>query len=320
MALELDARQRAMLAEMGVRLFDAPSGAGPEVQGAAAAGLSQARRRPDAHADGSAAEAMTAPDAARPLRMPQGGAVGASRPLAADEAGATVTAGAADGAEPQAPAVAPACSADTAGGAPAPAEAEAATVGTASLAQLDWSGLEQAVAGCRACGLCEGRRKVVFGAGDRTADWLVVGDAPDEREDLLGEPFAGNDGVLLDNMLAALGVSRERGAYLTNVLKCRPPGNRMPEPAEVAACEPFLRRQVELLQPKVILAMGRFAPQVLAGSAEPLGRLRGQVHRYAGIPVVTTYHPSYLLRNLPDKARSWSDLCLAYSVVPGGEH
>jgi DNA polymerase len=181
--------------------------------------------------------------------------------------------------------------------------------------QMEWEALEQAVSACRACGLCEGRRNTVFGVGDLQPDWLVVGEAPGENEDLQGEPFVGQAGKLLDNMLAALGVARGRGVYIANVLKCRPPGNRNPEPEEIAQCEPFLRRQVELLRPKVILAMGRFAVHTLLQTTEPVGRLRGRVHRYGEVPVVVTYHPAYLLRNLPDKAKAWADLCLAQAVM-----
>ncbi|AMO23078.1 hypothetical protein GCM10027034_44850 [Ramlibacter solisilvae] len=185
----------------------------------------------------------------------------------------------------------------------------------AGVQHMDWEALAKAVAGCRACKLCEGRRNTVFGVGDRHADWLVVGEAPGENEDLQGEPFVGAAGQLLDNMLRAVGLARGHKVYIANVLKCRPPGNRNPEPDEVAQCEPFLRRQVELLQPRVILAMGRFAVQSLLGSTEAIGRLRGQRHEYRGVPVVVTYHPAYLLRNLPDKAKAWADLCLAAEVA-----
>ena len=176
---------------------------------------------------------------------------------------------------------------------------------------MSWEELGEAVAQCRACGLCEGRRNTVFGVGDQQADWLVVGEAPGAQEDQQGEPFVGQAGQLLDNMLRALGLARGKNVYIANVLKCRPPGNRNPEPSEVAQCEPFLRRQVELLQPKIILAMGRFAVETLLGTTEPIGRLRGRRHHYMGIPVVVTYHPAYLLRTLPDKAKAWADLCLA---------
>ncbi len=181
---------------------------------------------------------------------------------------------------------------------------------------MGWDELAQAVASCRACSLCSSRHNTVFGVGDRQADWLIVGEAPGENEDLQGEPFVGQAGKLLDNMLKALGLDRRRnGVYIANVLKCRPPGNRNPQPEEVAQCEPFLRRQVELLQPRIILAMGRFAVQSLLGTTEPIGKLRGRVHHYLGVPLVVTYHPAYLLRNLPDKAKAWADLCLAREVA-----
>ncbi|WP_440480602.1 uracil-DNA glycosylase [Ramlibacter tataouinensis] len=189
---------------------------------------------------------------------------------------------------------------------------------TETVDALDWGGLATAVAACRACGLCESRRNTVLGVGPAQADWMVVGEAPGEQEDLQGEPFVGPAGQLLDNMLRALGLDRRRNVYIANVLKCRPPGNRNPQPEEVARCEPFLRRQVALVQPRVILAMGRFAVQTLLQSSEPIGRLRGRVHAYQGVPVVVTYHPAYLLRNLPDKAKAWADLCLAADLMDGG--
>lgn len=193
---------------------------------------------------------------------------------------------------------------------PAPVEAPPGAIDL-----LEWDALADAVSTCRACRLCEGRRHTVFGAGDPRADWLVVGDAPDEEEDQLGEPFAGTAGKLLDNMLKAVSLGRGKQVYITNVLKCRPPANRNPDPAEVAQCEPFLRRQVQLVSPRIILAMGRFAVQTLLGTTDPIGKLRGRAHSYHGIPVVVTYHPAYLLRNLPDKAKAWADLCLARDIV-----
>lgn len=190
------------------------------------------------------------------------------------------------------------------------------------VALMDWATLQQTVANCRACALCEGRKNTVFGVGPSVpGQWLIVGEMPSEQEDLSGEPFVGPAGQLLDNMLKAVGLSREAGAHITNVIKCRPPSNRNPEPQEMAQCEPYLQRQIELLQPKIIIAMGRLAAQnLLAASVSevqtiPLGKLRGQVHRYQGIPVVVTYHPTYLLRNLPDKAKAWEDLCLAVNVA-----
>ena len=199
---------------------------------------------------------------------------------------------------------------------PAIARAPVVPVGDGRPAlDLDWDALQAAVAGCRACGLCETRHTTVFGVGPQRADWMVIGEAPGENEDLQGEPFVGQAGKLLDNMLRAIGLDRRRNVYIANVLKCRPPGNRNPEPQEVAQCEPFLRRQVELAQPRIILAMGRFAVQSLLQSQEPVGKLRGRVHSYQGVPLVVTYHPAYLLRNLADKAKAWSDLCLALEVA-----
>jgi DNA polymerase len=191
--------------------------------------------------------------------------------------------------------------------------------------QMDWADLAQAAAGCTACKLCKGRRQAVFGTGRHDARWLVVGEAPGEQEDLQGEPFVGKSGQLLDAMLAAIGVSRDpdgpeasRAAYIANTVKCRPPNNRNPEPEELAQCEPYLVRQIELLKPRIILAMGRFAVQSLLRSDEAIGRLRGRVHRYQGVPLVVTYHPAYLLRNPLDKARAWEDLCLAREVFDAG--
>ena len=190
-------------------------------------------------------------------------------------------------------------------------------------AGLDWPALRAAVAACRACGLCESRTQTVFGSGHTQAHWLLVGEAPGEQEDLSGEPFVGAAGQLLDRMLAALRLTRavdgpappEQRVYIANTLKCRPPRNRNPSAQELAQCEPFLVRQIELLQPRIILAMGRYAVQALLRSEEPIGRLRGRVHRYQGVPLVVTYHPAYLLRNLSEKAKAWDDLCLAAEVA-----
>jgi uracil-DNA glycosylase family 4 len=249
MSLQLDARQRAMLEEMGIKLFWPETGVmAPEPQLAA-------ERTPTVRAEPVEDRARIA--------------------------------------------------------APVPAVALRQSIPGIEL--MEWDALAQAVADCRACKLCEGRRNTVFGVGNTQADWLVVGEAPGENEELQGEPFVGQAGKLLDNMLAALQLSRRESVYIANVLKCRPPGN--PQPEELAQCEPFLRRQVELLRPKIILAMGRFAVQTLLQTDEPVGRLRGRVHRYQNVPVVVTYHPAYLLRNLPDKAKAWADLCLAQAVL-----
>jgi len=191
------------------------------------------------------------------------------------------------------------------------------------IAQMDWDALERAVAACTACELSRTRNRTVFGVGHRAAEWMLVGEAPGAEEDARGEPFVGQAGRLLDNMLDAVGLTRSgttpRSVYIANVLKCRPPGNRNPEPGEVAHCDPFLKRQIELINPKIVLVMGRFAAQSLLGTDASIASLRGKVHRIdvAGrsVAVVVTYHPAYLLRNLADKAKSWADLCLAREVV-----
>lgn len=185
---------------------------------------------------------------------------------------------------------------------------------------MDWSALREAVAGCQACSLCQSRTQAVFGVGHEQAQWMIVGEAPGEQEDKQGEPFVGRAGQLLDRMLAALALTRSQAdaaqqVFIANVLKCRPPANRNPQPQEVAQCEPFLTRQIELVKPKVILAMGRFAVQSLLKSAEPIGKLRGRVHDVGGVPVIVTYHPAYLLRSPADKALAWDDLCLAREVM-----
>lgn len=177
--------------------------------------------------------------------------------------------------------------------------------------KMDWTGLQAAVAGCEACPLHKTRRNTVFGVGDPRADWLIVGEAPGSEEDARGEPFVGQAGKLLDSMLAAIGLARGSNVYIANVLKCRPPSNRNPDPFEVAQCTPHLMRQLELIRPKIILGMGRFAVQALLDTEASIASLRGKVHRYRGVPLIVTYHPAYLLRSLPEKAKSWEDLCLA---------
>jgi uracil-DNA glycosylase family 4 len=192
----------------------------------------------------------------------------------------------------------------------------------AAIARMDWGELEQAVAGCTACGLCKTRTNTVFGVGSRSSEWMVIGEAPGAEEDLRGEPFVGQAGRLLDSILAASGLARSgsgpSAVYIANVVKCRPPANRNPEPDEAARCEPFLRRQIELLAPRVILVMGRVAAQAVLASDASIASLRGRVHRLevAGteVAVIVTYHPAYLLRNLADKAKVWADLCLAREV------
>ena len=185
----------------------------------------------------------------------------------------------------------------------------------APAAALGWMPLKSAVAGCTKCGLHSTRTQTVFGVGDENADWMLIGEAPGAEEDRLGDPFVGQAGKLLDNMLAAIGLSRRKNVYIANVLKCRPPGNRNPTPEEVAQCSPHLLQQIELIKPKLILGMGRFAAQTLLRTDASISSLRGRVHRYAGVPLIVTYHPAYLLRNLPDKAKAWADLVFARKTM-----
>ncbi|HSV34202.1 MAG TPA: uracil-DNA glycosylase [Ramlibacter sp.] len=257
MSLHLDARQRAMLAEMGLHVYGPPAEA--------------------------VANAPEAPEAA-PVRLapaPSGPRVNVEAP-----------------ARPAAPRPAP-----------SPVREPAS-----SLESMGWDELAGALAEGRACPRCAGR-PTVLGAGDPRAELLIVGDPPEEDEEREGEPFRGQAGMLLDNMLKAVGLDRHRRVYLTHVMKSRPPGNRNPEPQDLEACEPVLRRQVQLLQPRVILVMGRFAAPFLLKTSDPLGKLRGRAHDYLGVPVVATFHPTYLLRNQQDKAKAWADLCLARQLM-----
>jgi len=205
--------------------------------------------------------------------------------------------------------------------APVPAVAAATEDRLARIAALDWPGLEQEVAACRACGLCERRRQAVLGVGDRGADWLFVGEGPGAEEDERGEPFVGQAGKLLDAMLAAIGLARGRRVYIANAVKCRPPGNRTPEADEMAVCRPYLQRQIRLLQPRLIVALGRPAAQTLLQGEVKIAALRGHLQEYVDgdlrIPLLVTYHPAYLLRNLNDKAKAWEDLCLARATMAG---
>lgn len=178
-------------------------------------------------------------------------------------------------------------------------------------ARYTWDTLTDAVAHCTRCKLSATRTQGVLGTGDRNADWLIIGEAPGAEEDAQGEPFVGQAGKLLDAMLAAIGLQRGDNVYITNVLKSRPPANRKPEPDEIAACRPYLLAQIELIRPKLILALGRVAAQSLLESHETIEHLRGQVHQFQSVPLVVTYHPAYLLRKPTDKARAWEDLCLA---------
>ena len=185
------------------------------------------------------------------------------------------------------------------------------------IAMLDWAHFAADVSACTACGLARTRNKAVPGVGDHRADWLFVGEAPGAEEDAKGEPFVGQAGRLLDSMLAALGMNRTKAVYIANVLKCRPPGNRAPTPLEVEACLPYLDRQIALIQPKLIVALGKSAATTMLHAEATIASLRGRVHRYQGVPLIVTYHPAYLLRNLPDKAKAWEDLCLARATLRG---
>lgn len=179
---------------------------------------------------------------------------------------------------------------------------------------LGWDDLRECVANCTRCELSQSRTNTVFGVGNPEADWLIIGEAPGAEEDRRGQPFVGRAGQLLDQMLLAIGQSRD-SVFIANILKCRPPNNRDPKPDEAAACRAYLERQIELLGPKIILAVGKIAAQNLLGVADPVGRMRGRPHRFGGIPLVVTYHPAYLLRSPSQKQKSWSDLCLATRLV-----
>ena len=180
---------------------------------------------------------------------------------------------------------------------------------------MDSAELKAAVAGCTACELHKTRIQAVFGVGDENADWLFVGEAPGADEDEQGEPFVGQAGKLLDNMLKRIGQKRGDNVYIANVVKCHPPSNRNPHLNEIAACMPYLRRQIELIQPKLIVTLGRIASEALLEREATIASLRGKVHVYQDIPLVVTYHPAYLLRTLQDKARAWEDLCLAKQAM-----
>ena len=270
MSLDLDDRQRAMLQEMGVRVW-----------------------LPDA-------------DMAPVAEVAAHGAFQAAIAIAVER----VTGG---------PATVPTPARATP--APTPAMGE-----PLALQGLAWSDLAETASACQACGLCVGRKHSTLGMPDQPvqADWMVVGDPPDEDEDRLGQPFVEQPGLLLDNMLKAVGAGRSgqgrQRAYLSNVVKCRPPMGRLPQAAELAQCAQYLHREMELVQPKLILAMGRFAAQLLLEehpqeAALPLGKQRGRVYRYRGVPVIVSYHPKVLLRASADKAKAWADLCLAMDVL-----
>jgi DNA polymerase len=275
MSLDLDARQRAMLLEMGLRIWQRPA----------------------------ADEATAAPASPAPARA-AARAIAPAQPATAS-------------APPIAP-IAPVTSLTSL----TPIE-----LATADGAPIGWPQLKQAIAACQACGLCAGRKAAVFGAApdQAPAHWLVVGEPPDEQEEREGQAFAGSAGQLLDNMLKALALQRGAagalGAYVTNIAKCRPATPRNPTPQELGTCQRYLQAEIALVRPRLILAMGRFAAQSLLQAsvpdvaAIPLGKLRGQVYRYQGLPVVVSYHPTYLLRTQADKAKAWADLCLALATL-----
>jgi len=186
-----------------------------------------------------------------------------------------------------------------------------------AIAAMDWQMLQSAVGNCTRCALCQTRTRTVFGSGDEKAQWLFVGEGPGRNEDRQGQPFVGPAGKLLDNMLIAMTLQRSRNAFIANVVKCRPTDvngkDRAPSVQEAAACKPFLSRQIALIQPSIVVALGKTAAVSLL-ECEPtiaVSKLRGIVHRYAELPLVVTYHPAYLLRALGDKRKAWEDLCLA---------
>jgi uracil-DNA glycosylase len=202
---------------------------------------------------------------------------------------------------------------------PVPAEpvGDALSPRPATVPGPGWEELKACVASCTACGLHATRNKTVFGVGDEQADWLFIGEGPGADEDAQGEPFVGQAGKLLDNMLAAIDLRRGANVYIANIVKCRPPGNRNPAPEEAQACSAHLQRQIELIRPRLIIALGKVAAVNLLGRDASIAALRGQVHEHRGIPLIVTYHPAYLLRTLNDKAKAWQDLCFAVDTMRG---
>ncbi len=180
-----------------------------------------------------------------------------------------------------------------------------------------WQQLEEKAGQCTLCRLHETRTQVVFGMGDQNADWFFIGEGPGEQEDLQGKPFVGPAGKLLDEMLKALGLCRTTQVYIANIVKCRPPQNRVPKPDEIQSCLPYLLEQIRLVEPKIIVILGKTAASTLLEQDEALAKLRGNIHAFAGIPLIVTYHPAYLLRNPADKKKSWQDLQLAWQVING---
>ena len=198
---------------------------------------------------------------------------------------------------------------------PLPSEPVKSIAQSSPIGQMDWNQLKAAVAHCVACPLSQTRTQTVFGVGAENADWLFVGEGPGAREDEIGEPFVGQAGKLLDQMLAAIHLKRGEQVYIANIVKCRPPNNRNPSANEAAQCEPYLTRQIALIRPKLIVALGKVAAQNLLKCDDSISSLRGKVHDYSGIPLIVTYHPAYLLRSLPEKAKAWKDLCFAQTTM-----
>jgi DNA polymerase len=188
----------------------------------------------------------------------------------------------------------------------------------AAIARMDWEELARAVGECSACALCERRRQAVLGVGDTAADWLFIGEGPGAEEDIKGEPFVGQAGKLLDAMLSAIGLARGQNVYIANTVKCRPENNRTPHAEEMAACRPFLLRQMALLQPRLIVLLGKAAAHSVLDDDQALAKLRQKPLHFGEIPVVVTYHPAYLIRNLPEKAKAWEDLCWAKRLFERG--
>lgn len=201
--------------------------------------------------------------------------------------------------------------------APPSADDAISSVRAQRIASLQWDALEEDMRACRACGLCEQRRQAVPGVGDRNARWMFVGEGPGSEEDLRGEPFVGPAGRLLDNMLGAIGLDRRHDVFIANAVKCRPPHNRTPQGAELDACLPYLQRQIELVRPRLLVALGRPAAQALLNREIAISAARGKRFERNGVPVMVTYHPAYLLRNPQDKAKAWEDLCFGRRLMAG---
>lgn len=183
------------------------------------------------------------------------------------------------------------------------------------IARANWEQLRQMVSMCTACPLCQTRKKTVFGVGDEHANWLFIGEGPGAKEDEQGEPFVGQAGKLLDSMLQAINLTRGQDVYIANIVKCRPPNNRNPSDMESQQCRPYLLRQIALIRPKLIVALGKVAAQNLLATDDSIASLRGKLHEFANTPLIVTYHPAYLLRSLTDKAKAWEDLCFARKTM-----